>query len=66
MKKFVFLCVFFAFSLSLRAQESGIRFFHGTWDEAIALAKKEKKKIFVDFYTEGLMNDSTSLFVARA
>ena len=26
MKKFVFLCVFFAFSLSLRAQESGIRF----------------------------------------
>lgn len=52
MKKFVFLCVFFAFSLSLRAQESGIRFFHGTWDEAIALAKKEKKKIFVDFYTE--------------
>ena len=66
MKKFVFLCVFFAFSLSLRAQESGIRFFHGTWDEAIALAKKEKKKIFVDFYTEWCgpcLNMSLTVFV---
>ena len=66
MKKFVFLCVFFAFSLSSRAQDSGIRFFHGTWDEAIALAKKEKKKIFVDFYTEWCgpcLNMSLTVFV---
>ena len=39
-------------SLQVVAQESGIRFFHGTWDEAVALAKKEKKKIFIDFFTE--------------
>ena len=48
MKKFVFLCVFFAFSLSSRAQDSGIRFFHGTWDEAIEklerlIAAKKKR-----------------------
>ena len=66
MKKFIFLWVFFAYSISLSAQESGIRFFHGTWDEAITLAKKEKKKIFVDFYTEWCgpcLNMSLTVFV---
>ena len=53
MKKFVFYA-FFCFFLSLRAQESGIRFFHGTWDEAIALAKRRRKKIFVDFTPNGV------------
>lgn len=34
------------------AQESeGIRFFEGTWDEALQLAKKEKKMIFMDCYS---------------
>lgn len=34
------------------AQKPGINFFQGTWDEAVALAKEQDKKIFVDFYTE--------------
>ena len=51
MKKIILNLLFLAILLPVTAQESGIRFFHGTWDEAIALAKKEKKKIFVDFYT---------------
>jgi len=29
-----------------------IQFFEGTWEEALALAKKEKKFLFVDFYAE--------------
>lgn len=28
----------------------GIQFFEGTWDEALALAKKENKLIFLDVY----------------
>ena len=38
-------------SFSLQAQ-SGIKFFHGTWEEALALAKKEHKNIFMDAYAE--------------
>lgn len=52
MKKLVHTLLFIAILFPATAQESGIRFFHGNWDEAIALAKKEKKKIFVDFFTE--------------
>lgn len=52
MKKLVFSLFFIAILLSATAQESGIRFFHGSWDEAVTLAKKEKKKIFIDFFTE--------------
>ena len=44
MKKLVFSLLFIAILLPATAQESGIRFFHGSWDEAVALAKKEKKK----------------------
>ena len=51
MKKLVFSLFFIAILLSATAQESGIRFFHGSWDEAVTLAKKEKKKIFIDFFT---------------
>ena len=52
MKKLIHTLLFIAILLPATAQESGIRFFHGNWDEAIALAKKEKKKIFADFFTE--------------
>lgn len=52
MKKIIIGLLFTAMLLPALAQESGIRFFHGSWDEAIALAKKEKKKIFIDFFTE--------------
>lgn len=52
MKKSLFILLLMAILLPARAQESGIRFFHGTWDEAVALAEKEKKKIFIDFFTE--------------
>ena len=38
-------------SLTIQAQ-SGIEFFHGTWDEALELAKKEHKAIFMDAYAE--------------
>ena len=51
-KKLVFCLLLTAILLPATAQESGIRFFHGSWDEAVALAKKEKKKIFIDFFTE--------------
>jgi thiol:disulfide interchange protein len=30
--------------------ENGIKFHQGTWDEALALAKKEKKLVFLDVY----------------
>jgi len=52
MKKGLFILLLIAILLPAHAQESGIRFFHGTWDEAMALAKKEKKKVFIDFFTE--------------
>ena len=52
MRKVLVGIVTLFFSLQAVAQESGIRFFHGTWDEAVALAEKEKKKIFIDFFTE--------------
>ncbi|MGB0429631.1 MAG: thioredoxin family protein [Bacteroidia bacterium] len=33
------------------SKDKGIEFFHGTYKEALALAKKEKKPIFIDIYT---------------
>lgn len=33
-------------------EEVGIQFFKGTWEEALAKAKKENKMIFVDAYAE--------------
>jgi thiol-disulfide isomerase/thioredoxin len=50
MKKICFtLLVFFSLLGSISAQ--GIEFFHGTWVEALAEAKKQEKPIFVDAYT---------------
>ncbi len=43
----LFCCAFLA--LQLPAQ--GIEFFHGSWEEALAEAKKQDKLIFVDAYT---------------
>lgn len=51
MKRILYSLLFIAILLPATAQESGIRFFRGNWDEAIAMAQKEKKKIFIDFYT---------------
>lgn len=38
--------------ISFNVFSQGIEFFHGTWEEAKAEAKKENKKIFIDFYTK--------------
>lgn len=51
MKK-VFLNLLFVFlPLTLVAQEKGIHFEKGTFAEAVAQAKRENKKVFVDCYT---------------
>jgi thiol-disulfide isomerase/thioredoxin len=47
MKYFLLFCLAFSIS-TLRAQ--GIEFFHGTWPEALELAKSEEKIIFVDAF----------------
>lgn len=52
MKKLVSILLFMAILFPAFAQESGIRFFHGTWQEGVDKALKENKKIFVDFFTE--------------
>ncbi len=35
---------------TLAKSDKGMEFFHGTYQEALALAKKEKKPIFMDIY----------------
>ena len=52
MRKVITTLLFVFVVSSLHAQDYGIRFFHGSWDDAVALARKEQKKIFIDFYTE--------------
>ncbi len=47
--KYIFLFIVFSYSVLIHAQ--GIDFFEGSWHEALALAKKENKIIFVDAYT---------------
>ncbi len=42
----------FAFVQSFATEPSGIRFFKGSWQEALALAQAENKVIFVDFYAD--------------
>ena len=37
--------------LSVCAYAQGLDFAKGTWKEAVAQAKKEKKLLYVDFYT---------------
>lgn len=52
MKKLVFSLLLLAILLPATAQESGIRFSTAAWTKQVALAKKEKKKIFIVFFTE--------------
>jgi len=49
---FVFIAVSQTSCAQQVAPPSGISFHQGTWAEAIALAKKEKKLIFVDAYAK--------------
>lgn len=53
-KLFVNFILFFILTCSLCAQEKneGIRFFEGSWEEALQKAQKENKLIFVDCYTD--------------
>ena len=50
----ILLVMLFAIMISCKGQApapaGGIEFFHGTWDEALAKAKAEKKLIFLDAY----------------
>jgi thiol-disulfide isomerase/thioredoxin len=47
-----FILLFFTLlSGILMAQDKGIQFFHGTWEEVLAKAKEQKKLVFVDAYT---------------
>jgi thioredoxin-related protein len=39
------------FSQAAVAQEAGMEFFHGTWQEVLDASQKERKLIFVDAYT---------------
>ena len=57
MKKIIlaFIILFASQSLSFaqdhaHSSTEGIQFFEGTWEEALTLAKKEKKSIFLDVY----------------
>lgn len=43
---FFFFCLF----LTANVMAQGIEFFHGTWEEALAEAKKQDKIIFIDAY----------------
>lgn len=45
----ILLALFMVMSFATKAQ--GIEFFHGTFNEALAKAAKEKKMVFMDAYT---------------
>lgn len=47
----LFSIVLLSFLLVSQGFAQGIEFFHGNWDEAMELAKKDGKVIFVDAYT---------------
>ena len=46
------LLFFFFVPVQTYAEERGIKFFEGTWAEALQAAKEENKLIFVDVYTD--------------
>lgn len=49
--RFLFLAASMLTVVGLKAQSTGIQFFHGTFAEAQTKAKKESKLIFMDAYT---------------
>ena len=49
-KYFMMICFTLFMGWGVSAQNQGIKFFEGTFDEALAKAKQEKKLVFVDFY----------------
>lgn len=49
MRKILLLVLIFVFAAEARSE--GIRFFKGSFQEALKQAKAENKKVFVDFYT---------------
>lgn len=52
MKKGIFIILLICVISTSVSTAQGIKFFKGSFEEAVAKAKKEKKKIFIDFYTE--------------
>lgn len=50
--KIILCCLFSFFSLSVLAQKEGLRFFRGSWLKVIEEARKSKKLIFVNVYTD--------------
>lgn len=53
MQKYIFQLMFWIVSLSAAGQDShGIRFFGGTFDEALHLSKQANKLIFIDCYAD--------------
>ncbi|MDX1902616.1 MAG: thioredoxin family protein, partial [Thermonemataceae bacterium] len=48
MKKIILFSLMSLFCVEVFAQ---VRFFEGTWEEALAKAKQENKVLMVDFYT---------------
>ncbi|MFN3852526.1 MAG: thioredoxin family protein [Spirosomataceae bacterium] len=51
MKKLTFFAVFTLLIAANTFAQTGIKFAHGTWKQAVQQAKKEKKLIFLDAYT---------------
>lgn len=49
-KYFMMICFTLFMGWSISGQGQGIKFFEGTFDEALAKAKQENKLVFVDFY----------------
>ncbi len=47
----LFSIILISFLFSTQSIGQGIDFFHGTWDEAMEMAKQDGKVIFVDAYT---------------
>lgn len=51
-KIIILILMLMAFGVIVKAQEGGIRFEHGNWQEIREKAMRENKLIFADFYTE--------------